>query len=716
MMPSAGQQRRERVPVQQVPGRDCRRREHEGHHRRRGRGVTEQRRGVAHNDASNSVGNAPPSTRAQNVYVRSVVSPSLSPIARVKPVRAGGHDGRARVVGRAHRRRRAACTSGRHRARAPRARRRPDSPPSTHAIACSRRGRSLALRVASKKGKSSTSAPPARRRTGPRPAGHRTPVLPITDSLPEGKLCWAFILALSAARSSSTRLSCDSSPSLASIPRPPAPRTRQLGLRLVEGLEAQAMRASIPCPMRDSAPPSPTRLASRRAWPRVPAPSTEPRLQVEQLELLLRLRHVALHGLDQRGLAAGASRVSPSRRGHLGWRRAWRASSSSPWRSAVSARRCQSPSSLARVSTLRSIILRFHYRLVQVAFGLLHLRREIAQHARQSLWTRIGHRIDRAVEARLLSQSLRRLSSPGFLSSSATSLPLARARHLSAPDGQVPSRRGAGRAGPAATTSDRRDRGATPRRDDGNARHRRWVGERSRSRHRARAARARARSRPAPPRDAVRGLARGRQGHHRARAGAGAALRRRTGPRLRQLQQLPPHRWPRTSTPAWSGLCRERGRKIKVEVARELAARLKLAPGPRAAAHRAGDIHPRRPCTDQATNALLKTLEEPNPGVYFVALAQALSMDILADDIRRRCAIVRFGRADDADVAATLADALAARGEAAPVPDAGLALTRIVDILRCPTPSPPRPGRLSAMARWSAPPRWRRPRRDRWKR
>ncbi len=107
------------------------------------------------------------------------------------------------------------------------------------------------------------------------------------------------------------------------------------------------------------------------------------------------------------------------------------------------------------------------------------------------------------------------------------------------------------------------------------------------------------------------------------------------------------------------------GGKIKVEVARELATRLQLAPFE-------GDRHvvifdPAEALTEQAFNALLKTLEEPNPGVHFFLIATGL--DAILPTILSRCATIRLGRLDEADVAHALDQALARRGdEAEPVP------------------------------------------------
>ncbi len=108
------------------------------------------------------------------------------------------------------------------------------------------------------------------------------------------------------------------------------------------------------------------------------------------------------------------------------------------------------------------------------------------------------------------------------------------------------------------------------------------------------------------------------------------------------------------------------GAKIKVEAARELATRLQLAPFE-------GDAHvvvldPAEALTDQAFNTMLKTLEEPRPGVHFVLIAEAL--DGLLPTILSRCAVLRFGRLGDDDVAFALDHALADRPSDDEVPAA----------------------------------------------
>jgi len=96
------------------------------------------------------------------------------------------------------------------------------------------------------------------------------------------------------------------------------------------------------------------------------------------------------------------------------------------------------------------------------------------------------------------------------------------------------------------------------------------------------------------------------------------------------------------------------GGSIKAEVTRELASRLLLAPFE-------GDHHivvfdPAEALDDRAMSVLLKTLEEPRPGVYFVLVAT--SLDGILPTILSRCAVVRFGRLGDDDVGAVLDHAL----------------------------------------------------------
>lgn len=59
--------------------------------------------------------------------------------------------------------------------------------------------------------------------------------------------------------------------------------------------------------------------------------------------------------------------------------------------------------------------------------------------------------------------------------------------------------------------------------------------------------------------------------------------------------------------------------------------------------------------TDQAANALLKTLEEPTPTTVFILVAE--SEDELPSTIASRCRTVHFGRVPEAELAAALTDA-----------------------------------------------------------
>jgi DNA polymerase-3 subunit delta' len=88
------------------------------------------------------------------------------------------------------------------------------------------------------------------------------------------------------------------------------------------------------------------------------------------------------------------------------------------------------------------------------------------------------------------------------------------------------------------------------------------------------------------------------------------------------------------------------GAVVKVAVARDLANRLEHAPFE-------GDSHvvvfdPAEALGEQAWSALLKTIEEPQPGVHFVLLTTGL--DALLPTILSRSLVVRLGRLDDATV------------------------------------------------------------------
>ncbi len=90
------------------------------------------------------------------------------------------------------------------------------------------------------------------------------------------------------------------------------------------------------------------------------------------------------------------------------------------------------------------------------------------------------------------------------------------------------------------------------------------------------------------------------------------------------------------------------GGRIKVETARELANRLEMAPFE--GAHHLVVFDPAEAMGEAGFNAMLKTLEEPRPGVHFVMLVTGL--DVLLPTILSRCLTVRVGRLADADVAA----------------------------------------------------------------
>jgi DNA polymerase III subunit delta' len=115
------------------------------------------------------------------------------------------------------------------------------------------------------------------------------------------------------------------------------------------------------------------------------------------------------------------------------------------------------------------------------------------------------------------------------------------------------------------------------------------------------------------------------------------------------------------------------GGKIKVETARELANRLQLAPFE-------GSAHlvvfdPADALTEQAFNALLKTIEEPRPGVHFVMITTGL--DKLLPTIASRCLPVRLGRLSTDDVRAVVTDEISRRQEAGDETVAGIEATRI---------------------------------------
>jgi len=95
----------------------------------------------------------------------------------------------------------------------------------------------------------------------------------------------------------------------------------------------------------------------------------------------------------------------------------------------------------------------------------------------------------------------------------------------------------------------------------------------------------------------------------------------------------------------------EPGGRVKIEHARALAHRLEMAPFE-------GDRHlvvfdPADAIGEAGFNAMLKTIEEPRPGVHFVMIVTGL--DVLLPTILSRCLTVRLGRLEDADVSAIVA-------------------------------------------------------------
>jgi DNA polymerase-3 subunit delta' len=99
------------------------------------------------------------------------------------------------------------------------------------------------------------------------------------------------------------------------------------------------------------------------------------------------------------------------------------------------------------------------------------------------------------------------------------------------------------------------------------------------------------------------------------------------------------------------------GGTIKVAAARELANRLEFAPFE--GKHHVVVFDPAEALTEQAYNALLKTIEEPKPGVHFVMLATGL--DSLLPTILSRCMTMRLGRLGDDDVRTIIERTLQAR-------------------------------------------------------
>ncbi|MCR9160282.1 MAG: AAA family ATPase [bacterium] len=105
----------------------------------------------------------------------------------------------------------------------------------------------------------------------------------------------------------------------------------------------------------------------------------------------------------------------------------------------------------------------------------------------------------------------------------------------------------------------------------------------------------------------------------------------------------------------------EPGGRVKIEAARTLAHRLEMAPFE--GNHHLVVFDPADAIGEAGFNAMLKTIEEPRPGVHFVMIVTGL--DVLLPTILSRCLTVRVGRLDDADVAA-IVEQQVATAETAP--------------------------------------------------
>lgn len=92
----------------------------------------------------------------------------------------------------------------------------------------------------------------------------------------------------------------------------------------------------------------------------------------------------------------------------------------------------------------------------------------------------------------------------------------------------------------------------------------------------------------------------------------------------------------------------EPGGRVKIEAARTLAHRLEMAPFE--GNHHLVVFDPADAIGEAGFNAMLKTIEEPRPGVHFVMIVTGL--DVLLPTILSRCLTVRVGRLEDDDVAA----------------------------------------------------------------
>ncbi|MEX1368731.1 MAG: AAA family ATPase [Nannocystaceae bacterium] len=99
------------------------------------------------------------------------------------------------------------------------------------------------------------------------------------------------------------------------------------------------------------------------------------------------------------------------------------------------------------------------------------------------------------------------------------------------------------------------------------------------------------------------------------------------------------------------------GGKIKVDVARQLSNRLQHAPFE--GRHHVVIFDPADALTEQAYNALLKSIEEPKPGVHFVMITTY--PDGLLPTILSRCLPVRLGPLPLPLLTEVVRDALAAR-------------------------------------------------------
>lgn len=119
----------------------------------------------------------------------------------------------------------------------------------------------------------------------------------------------------------------------------------------------------------------------------------------------------------------------------------------------------------------------------------------------------------------------------------------------------------------------------------------------------------------------------------------------------------------------------EPGGSIKVDVARELANRLQRDTFETGSDHHVVVLDPADALTEQAYNALLKSIEEPRPGVRFLMITS--TPDNLLPTIRSRCLPVRLGplpiealdRVLDAVLEQRRAEAEAAGQEPSPPPD-----------------------------------------------